>query len=260
MGDVMHYKSHKLGLKNRQFNTNGTSIHEQGGLPHPHHPSNIQQQTSQPNGSNQGKIRTRDKSSQRRLIASSNIYAKRYSMAATNKSLQDIEQVRQQQKQEARERKRLEMIETQKQIEEMNKNQPYPTNIPSPPQQNQQQQTTPTKQKIIVAQNNYKSRQFAFTHNDDLKSPENALKENEVVNARQQQTAIKKRKPKKKITYKLNGEKFVIYDYYKPTKILGKGAYAVVMLVYINIICSNLLFLTLKFLSFFLCGSKGFCT
>merc|ERR1719242_1133208 len=39
----------------------------------------------------------------------------------------------------------------------------------------------------------------------------------------------RKRKPKKKITYKLNGEKFVIYDYYKPTKILGKGSYAVVI-------------------------------
>merc|ERR1719242_422923 len=39
----------------------------------------------------------------------------------------------------------------------------------------------------------------------------------------------RKRKPKKKITYKLNGEKFVIFDYYKPTKILGKGAYAVVI-------------------------------
>merc|ERR1719361_2695952 len=41
--------------------------------------------------------------------------------------------------------------------------------------------------------------------------------------------SAKKRKSKKKITYKLNGEKFVIYDYYKPQKILGKGAYAVVI-------------------------------
>merc|ERR1719189_1690608 len=41
--------------------------------------------------------------------------------------------------------------------------------------------------------------------------------------------ATKQRKFKKKITYKLNGEKFVIYDNYKPIKILGKGSYAVVI-------------------------------
>ena len=255
MGDVMHVTA--LGLKNRQFNQNGAPIttqqgqgQSQGGgqgsgpgvLPQPHHPS-------------QGKVRSRDnsKTSQRRLIAASNIYQKRYSMAATN-SLKDIEQVRQQQKQEARERKRLEMIETQKQIEEMNKNQPYNTaNMQSPPQSslsstsstisasapssNESVQHPPSSSSKsqsgpvsgpVSGNNKYHGRDTYFHHNDDLKSPENSLKENEVVNGRMN-TAIKKRKPKKKITYKLNGEKFVIYDYYKPTKILGKGAYAVVM-------------------------------
>ncbi|ETO23796.1 hypothetical protein RFI_13380, partial [Reticulomyxa filosa] len=39
----------------------------------------------------------------------------------------------------------------------------------------------------------------------------------------------KKGQDKKKIAYRLNGEKFVIYDYFKPLKKIGQGAYAVVM-------------------------------
>jgi len=35
-------------------------------------------------------------------------------------------------------------------------------------------------------------------------------------------------KKKKKVTYRLNNEKFVVYDYYQITKVLGQGAYAVV--------------------------------
>ncbi|ETO07515.1 mitogen-activated protein kinase 6 [Reticulomyxa filosa] len=39
------------------------------------------------------------------------------------------------------------------------------------------------------------------------------------------------KKSKKKIAYRINGEKFVLYDYYQPVKKLGQGAYAVVMYV-----------------------------
>mmetsp|Transcript_2453 Transcript_2453/g.3970 ORF Transcript_2453/g.3970 Transcript_2453/m.3970 type:complete len:919 (+) Transcript_2453:93-2849(+) len=237
MGDVMNQKpsdnSSRLGLKHRQFN-NGKPL--QSGLPAPHH------------SPNRGK---NDKASQRRMVNASNIYAKRYSMTA---SLKDIEQVRQQQKQEARERQRLEMIETQKQIEETNRNQPYnAAKINSPPQPHQQPHKMVYAQQAQQQQQQKQQQQQQQTYyqgpSDDLKSPENSLKENEVVNgngmasnngngngkasmnvsAGRMSTSMKKRKPKKKITYKLNGEKFVIYDYYKPTKILGKGAYAVVI-------------------------------
>ena len=36
-------------------------------------------------------------------------------------------------------------------------------------------------------------------------------------------------KQKKRITYNINGEKFILFDYYRPVKILGTGAYAVVV-------------------------------
>lgn len=98
--------------------------------------------------------------------------------------LQDIERLRQAQKEEARQRQKMQMIETQKQIE---------------------------------------------AQCDDHKVSE-TIYENSSASKPQ-----KVRKLKKKITYKLNGEKFVIYDYYKPTKILGKGSYAVVMYVSICI-------------------------
>jgi mitogen-activated protein kinase 1/3 len=38
-----------------------------------------------------------------------------------------------------------------------------------------------------------------------------------------------KRKEKKKVTYRINGEKFCLYDYYRPTKAIGQGAYAMVI-------------------------------
>jgi len=34
---------------------------------------------------------------------------------------------------------------------------------------------------------------------------------------------------RKKIAYRINGEKFVVFDYYKPSKKIGQGAYAVVI-------------------------------
>lgn len=39
---------------------------------------------------------------------------------------------------------------------------------------------------------------------------------------------MEKRSKRKKIAYRIKGEKFVLYDYYTPTRILGKGAYACV--------------------------------
>merc|ERR1712228_1066580 len=120
MGDAMLYKnsllhkSHKLGLKNRQFN-NGAPIQKA--------------EQKQENGQNGA-----SKPSQRRVGASHNIYAKRYSMAATA-SLKDIEQIRQKQKEEKRERKRLEMIETQKKLEEIKKNEVYNNTLSNNQQQ-----------------------------------------------------------------------------------------------------------------------------
>ena len=114
---------------------------------------------------------------------------------ASTASLKGIEQIRQQQKEETRASKRLEMIETQKQIEEIHKN-PH-----------QQQQNTYSNKPMDGSINN----------------------------------AIKKRKPKKKITYKLNGEKFVIYYYYKQTKIISKGARVLVMYVFLSSIFSEVM-------------------
>ncbi|ETO18651.1 hypothetical protein RFI_18611, partial [Reticulomyxa filosa] len=37
---------------------------------------------------------------------------------------------------------------------------------------------------------------------------------------------------KKKVTYEVDGEKFVVFDYYKPIKQIGQGAYAVVMYIF----------------------------
>eukprot|EP00485_Elphidium_margaritaceum_P004011 CAMPEP_0202687718 /NCGR_PEP_ID=MMETSP1385-20130828/3363_1 /ASSEMBLY_ACC=CAM_ASM_000861 /TAXON_ID=933848 /ORGANISM="Elphidium margaritaceum" /LENGTH=775 /DNA_ID=CAMNT_0049342557 /DNA_START=47 /DNA_END=2374 /DNA_ORIENTATION=+ len=163
---------------------------------------------------------------QRRLIAANHNqhhYIKRHSLAA---NLKDLEAEREKQRQEMKEKKRREMLVTQKQIEAAHT-------------------------------------QSAYGLSDDLKAPENVLKEDEELSNRMAETSLhpaktitttvplsasattspaagaassssssssaKKRKPKRKITYKLNGEKFVIYDYYAPTKILGKGAYAVVI-------------------------------
>jgi len=39
---------------------------------------------------------------------------------------------------------------------------------------------------------------------------------------------MEKKSKRKKIAYRIKGEKFVLYDYYTPTRILGKGAYACV--------------------------------
>merc|ERR1719229_2106636 len=41
-----------------------------------------------------------------------------------------------------------------------------------------------------------------------------------------------KRGKKKRVTYTIKGEKFILYDYYSPTKIIGKGAYASVCEAY----------------------------
>merc|ERR1711897_47023 len=103
-------------------------------------------------------------------------------MAATA-SLKDIEQIRQKQKEE-RERKRLEMIETQKQIEEMKKNEVYNQTL------NNNQQQRPN-----VNNNRY------FEHNDDHKT--DTIMEHKVMNGKQNgalndnNNTIKKRKPKK---------------------------------------------------------------
>merc|ERR1719320_1143406 len=37
-----------------------------------------------------------------------------------------------------------------------------------------------------------------------------------------------KKSKRKRVVHRLKGEKFVLYDYYTPTRILGKGAYACV--------------------------------
>eukprot|EP01084_Bolivina_argentea_P281119 480941_1 len=170
VGDLAHLQqrkrknTHTLGLKTRQFN-NGS----------------MQQQEEQDEMNEEESKPRRQKQRQ----ANGNIYAKRYSMAA----IKDIEAARHRQKEEARAHSQREMIERQKEIEEMSDD---------------------SKMNRIVEQsqkrNSGRQRQRGVSVNEQ-----------------------KKRKPKKKITYKLNGEKFVIYDYYKPTKILGKGAYAVVI-------------------------------
>jgi serine/threonine protein kinase len=40
--------------------------------------------------------------------------------------------------------------------------------------------------------------------------------------------ALERKSKRKRIPYRIKGEKFVLYDYYTPTRILGKGAYACV--------------------------------
>jgi len=39
---------------------------------------------------------------------------------------------------------------------------------------------------------------------------------------------VEKKSKRKKVSYRIKGEKFVLYDYYTPTRILGRGAYACV--------------------------------
>jgi len=199
MGNVMRPMSHlgasgnaSCGLKSRQFSAiNGQIISPQ-----------IQQQLVESP-----------------LQKQQPLYAKRYSMA-TSAQLKDIEKQRQFEKEQARAIQRRQMVEARKQIEEQTRNQGCSQPIGPAPRSSSAAAAAAMSPGI-----------------DDEKSMESEVPRPQSANAVHDASLSngnasgqsKKRKSKKKITYKLNGEKFVIYDYYKPQKILGKGAYAVVI-------------------------------
>jgi len=205
------------GLKSRQFNAvNGQIIRPQI------HQQLLDQQTSTQMIRSSG--------------PSTKVYSqKRFSMAATSqKEKERLEAQRRLRKEQARLEARKSMVEAQKEIEEQNRNNSYNKTIDPPPKQSAIGVMSPS-----AAQRS--SMNSSEMSSDDQKSMGNEVNVNGGAPQRSSSARLsmtrqhghdkgsRKRKPKKKITYKLNGEKFVIYDYYKPTKILGKGAYAVVI-------------------------------
>jgi len=64
---------------------------------------------------------------------------------------------------------------------------------------------------------------------EEKKESQERNKAKEDADSIEQSLSLEKKEKKKKIAYRINGEKFVIFDYYKPVKKLGQGAYAVVI-------------------------------
>lgn len=193
-----------MGLKSRKFSAvNGQMIAPQ-----------MQQQLLQ---------QQQQQQAARNASSSQKVYPKRFSMAATAE-LSEIERQRELRKQQLRNQQRRDMVEARKVIEEQNNSAGYTQPIRPPPKHPQN-----------TVAGHRSSANSSELLSDDQKSVENEVPLR-ASSARLSNSKGSdgmrgggKRKPKKKITYKLNGERFVIYDYYTPKKILGKGAYAVVM-------------------------------